>query len=272
MISIRDLQILALHGWQDLSSHALQGWHDIPNLALHGWQDLSDRALQGWHAVPDLALQGLQIVWINLLLSGDNAVVIALACRALDKRRRKWAIAGGSIVAIGLRIVLTFFLVALLGFPFVKLLSGTLLLWIALRLLRDENGEHQVAAAGSIWEAVRTIAIADVVMSLDNVVAVAAAAKGSIPLIVFGIALTIPLIVFGSTLILSLLQRFPILVLAGAALLGWVAGNVMSTDPLVADNFGHPPGGLELWFEAALAAGVLAIAGTLRLARHRTTN
>ena len=190
-------------------------------------------SLPSAHELAVSALPGLQIVWINVLLSGDNAVVIALACRRLDRRRRTWAILGGSIVAVALRIVLTFFVVALLVLPYLKLLSGVLLLWIGIDLLRTHHSE-EVDAAGSIWGAVRTIAVADVVMSLDNVVAVAAAAKNSVPLIVFGIALSVPLIIFGSTLILLLLRRFPVLVVLGAALLGWVAGEIIAVDPALA--------------------------------------
>ncbi len=184
-------------------------------------------------AASDLALKGLQILWINLLLSGDNAVVIALACRGLDGRRRAWAIFGGAGLAVGLRIVLTVFVVAMLGLPYVKLIGGALLLWIAFDLLRARD-LAEVAAARSIWGAIRTIAVADIVMSLDNVVAVAAAAKNSVPLIVFGVALSVPLIVFGSTLILGAMRRFPILVVAGAVLLGWIAGGMVAADPLVA--------------------------------------
>ncbi len=227
-------------------------------------------ALPSAHEISTFALPGLQIVWINILLSGDNAVVIALACRGLDRRRRTWAILGGSSVAVALRIILTFFVVTMLGLPYVKLLSGILLFWIAVDLLRDrESG--RVEAAGSIWGAVRTIALADVVMSLDNVVAVAAAANNSIPLIVFGIALSVPLIIFGSTFILLLLRRFPVLVIAGAALLGWVAGEIMAADPLLSKEL---PDEFKGWAGAGGAILVLLIAATFwtvrRLTRPRT--
>ena len=215
-----------------------------------------------------LALQALQIVWINILLSGDNAVVIALACRGLEARRRRWAILGGSAVAVAMRIVLTFFVVTLLGLPYLKLASGLLLLWIAFDLLRSHD-DKEVAAAGSIWGAVRTIAIADAVMSLDNVVAVAAAARNSVPLIVFGIAVSVPLIVWGSTLILTLLKRFPILVVAGAALLGWVAGEIMASDPIWDALPGDLPPRFELMGSVAGAVLILLVAGGLRLWRGR---
>ena len=219
--------------------------------------------------VPTLAILGLQIIWINILLSGDNAVVIALACRDLEKRQRRWAVLAGSVVAIGLRIVFTIFIVELLALPFVKLVSGVLLLSIALGLLRSRAKPKTIAAASSIWTAVRTIALADAVMSLDNVVAVAAAAKNSLPLIVFGIVVSVPLIIFGSTLMLRLLSRFPILVVAGAALLGWVSGEIMATDPALERWLGPLPDNLDLFAAAGGAALILVVAGAMRLQRQR---
>ena len=223
------------------------------------WEPMSD--------ISTLVLQGLQIVWINILLSGDNAVVIALACRGLEGRRRRWGILAGSLAAVGLRILFTFFVVELLRLPYVKIVSGVLLLWIALQLLTQNVHGKDVRASPSIWGAVRTIAVADAVMSLDNVVAVAAAAKNSVPLITFGIVVSVPLIVFGSTLILSLLNRFPLLVVAGAALLGWVAGGMMASDPALARWFAPLPVALELWAACAGAALILLVAGGRRLLR-----
>lgn len=214
-----------------------------------------------------LVLQGLQIVWINILLSGDNAVVIALACRGLDARRRKWGVLAGSLAAVALRIIFTFFVVELLRLPYVKLFSGMLLFWIALQLLMQNSNDKDVKASTSIWGAVRTIAVADAIMSLDNVVAVAAAAKNSVPLITFGIVVSVPLIVFGSTLVLSLLNRFPILIVAGAALLGWVAGEIMVSDSALRVWFGPLPESTELWAALAGAGLMLVVAGGLRLFR-----
>ncbi len=215
-----------------------------------------------------LAVQGLQIVWINVLLSGDNAVVIALASRSLEATRRRWAVAIGSLAAVALRIAFTVFIVALLRLPYVKLVSGLLLLWIAIRLLLSESEGKEVAAAASIWGAVRTIALADAVMSLDNVVAVAAAARNSLPLIVFGIALSVPLIIFGSTLILVLLKRYPLLVVAGAALLGWVAGEMIATDPTLAERLDQLLAPRTGVFAAATGAAlILEVAAVLRLTR-----
>ncbi|WP_029355535.1 TerC family protein [Bosea sp. 117] len=176
----------------------------------------------------------LQIIWIDLLLSGDNAVVIALACRSLPEKQRKWGILLGAAAAVGLRIVFALAVSYLLGVPFLKVLGGVLLFWIAIKLILDEEGgEHHVESADSLWKAVRTIAIADAVMSLDNVVAIAAAARGHAELFIFGLLLTIPLIIFGSQLILKLIARFPILVWAGAALLGWIAGEMLVSDKVV---------------------------------------
>ena len=164
--------------------------------------------------------------------------------------------------------MLTGFVVAMLGLPYVKLIGGALLLWIAFDLLRARD-LHEVAAGGTIWGAIRTIAVADIVMSLDNVVAVAAAAKNSFPLIVFGIALSVPLIVFGSTLILRAMRRFPLLVVAGAVLLGWIAGGMIAADPLVAHGLAHAPLDPGLLAEIAGAVLVLAAALVLRLVRRR---
>ena len=219
--------------------------------------------------LPTLAFQGLQIIWINILLSGDNAVVIALACRSLQGSQRKWAVLIGSLAAVILRLVFTIFIVELLKLPYVKLASGLLLIWIAFDLLRTEAGEKDIKASSSIWGAVRTIALADAIMSLDNVVAVAAAAKNSLPLITFGIVVSVPLIIFGSTLMLKLLTRFPVLVVAGAVLLGWVAGEILIADEALDRWFGPLPDHIDLFASAGGAMLVLAIAGILHLMRRR---
>jgi len=175
----------------------------------------------------------LQIIWIDLLLSGDNAVVIALACRSLPEKQRKWGILLGAGAAVALRIVFAMVVTVLLGVPFLKVVGGLLLFWIAIKLVTDNAGDaHEVEASDSLFKAVRTIAIADAVMSLDNVVAIAAAARGHFELFIFGLLLTIPLIIFGSQMLLKLLTRFPILIWAGAALLGWIAGEMLVGDPM----------------------------------------
>ncbi|MGR7995318.1 TerC family protein [Xanthobacter sp. ZOL 2024] len=182
----------------------------------------------------------LQVVWIDLLLSGDNAVVIALACRSLPKSQRTWGIILGAGAAVVLRILFALAVSLLLGIPFLKIVGGLLLLWIALKLATDGDGDaHEVKAADTLFKAVRTIAIADAVMSLDNVVAIAAASRGHPELFIFGLLLTIPLIVFGSQILLRLLTRFPLLIWAGAALLGWIAGEMLVGDALSLQGLAH---------------------------------
>jgi len=179
----------------------------------------------------------LQIVWINILLSGDNAVVIALAARSLPPKRQKQAIMIGSGAAIVMRVALTLVAAQLLELPWLKMLGAALLLYIGVTLVLPEDeseGEGGESSAG-MMTAVRTILIADLVMSLDNVIAVAAAAKGSTLLLVVGLAMSIPLVVFGSTLLLKVIERFPVIVWLGAALLGFIAGEIVVGDPALAD-------------------------------------
>ena len=184
---------------------------------------------------PQFWLAVLEIIMINILLSGDNAVVIALACRNLTRRQRRRGMFWGVLGAIVLRIVLTFFAMSLLANPYLKLIGGALLLWIGVKLIaEEEGGEHDVKASDRLLAAVWTIIVADLVMSLDNVMGVAAAAKGSGPLIVFGLIVSIPIVVLGSQVIMRLTARFPILVLAGGGLLGYIAGEMMVEDPAVA--------------------------------------
>ena len=178
-----------------------------------------------------MGIQALKIIWINILLSGDNAIVIALACRALPPRQRFWGIILGAGAAVLLRVFFTVILQYVLELPWLKLVGGILLLWIAIKLLtQDEPEETDIHGSDNLWGAVRTVAIADIVMSLDNVLAIAAAAKGNTGLIIFGLAISIPLIVAGATLIMALLTRYPVLVWAGAALLGWIAGELIVDD------------------------------------------
>ncbi len=173
-----------------------------------------------------------KIIWINILLSGDNALVIALACRGLEPRQRMWGMILGAGVAVGLRIIFTFIVASLLALPYLKLVGGIALLVIAAKLLVPEKHEEDnVQAAQHLWAAVKIVAVADIIMSLDNVIAVAAAANGSVVLLVLGLLISIPMIVAGAALIMALLDRVPALVWFGAALLGWVAGEVIATDP-----------------------------------------
>jgi YjbE family integral membrane protein len=202
----------------------------------------------------------LQIIWIDILLSGDNAVVIALACRSLPVRQRRITIWLGATAAIALRVIFTLSVAQVLALRFVKIISGAVLIVIAIRLIEEEDSAKEVEPLQSIWASVRIIVVADVAMSLDNAVAIAAAAKGSAVLILVGLALSIPLIVYGSTLVLGLLTRFPALVWAGAAMLGWVAGEIICLDPDL-PAWSARLSNFESWFWASGgAAFVLAAA------------
>jgi len=185
---------------------------------------------------PGFWLAVVQIIWIDVLLSGDNAVVIALACRKLPPGQRMWGIVLGTLVAITLRVAFTGIVTQLMTMPYVKLMGGALLFWIAVKLLGgEENGRTgEIEAVDNLWHAIRIVAIADVVMSLDNIIAVAAVARGSYALLMFGLAVSIPLIMAGAALVIALLERFPVIVWAGAALLGWIAGEIIASDPLFA--------------------------------------
>jgi len=224
---------------------------------------------------PQFWISVLQIIWINVLLSGDNAIVIALACRGLPARQRLWGMTLGTVVALILRLIFAGIISTLMLLPYVKVVGGLALLWIAVKLLvPEEEGDDSSHASDSLWRAVKLIAIADVVMSLDNVIAVAAAAEGNFALLVFGLGISIPAIVAGANIIMAMLNYFPIIVWAGAALLGWIAGDVIATDPTVADyasTFGAGvPGKVEI--ALAVAGAVLTVAlgylGRARVARH----
>jgi len=182
---------------------------------------------------PQFWIAVLQIIAIDILLGGDNAIVIALACRNLPERQRKLGIFWGVFGAVGLRVVLTVFAVSLLSIPYLKIIGGLLLLWIGIKLiLPEEGGEgHEIDASDSLVGAIKTIIVADFVMSLDNVIAVAAAAKDSWLLIVFGLLVSIPIIVWCSQIILRLMERFPWIITLGGALLGYIAGSMMIRDP-----------------------------------------
>lgn len=175
-----------------------------------------------------------KIIWINVLLSGDNALVIALACRGLHPRQRVWGMVIGAGIAVVLLILFTGIVATLMVLPYLKLIGGLALLAIAAKLLVPEDGGDDVTEGTSLWHAVRIVVIADIVMSLDNVIAVAAAANGQLPLLVLGLAVSIPMIVAGAALIMMILDRMPILVWLGAALLGWIGGDVIATDPAIA--------------------------------------
>ena len=174
-----------------------------------------------------------KIIWINVLLSGDNALVIAMACRGLAPRQRLWGMVIGAGIAVVLLIAFTGIVAKLMVLPYLKLVGGLALLVIAAKLLVPEDEGDDVTAGTSLWHAIRIVVIADIVMSLDNVIAVAAAANGQLSLLILGLAVSIPMIIAGAALIMMVLDRFPILVWLGATLLGWIAGEVIATDPAV---------------------------------------
>src|SRR3979411_604166 len=173
----------------------------------------------------------LKIIGVNIILSGDNAVVIAVAARSLPATQQKQAIFWGAGAAIVLRILLTLFAVALLALPWLKLVGSLLLFWIGVKLLIPEDDDPDIKAHEHLMSAIKTILVADLVMSLDNVIAVAAAAGGSVVLLVLGLAISIPLVIFGATLLVTLMDRFPVIITIGAGLIGWVAGEMLVTDP-----------------------------------------
>jgi YjbE family integral membrane protein len=212
----------------------------------------------------------LKIIWINIILSGDNAVVIALAARSLPPHQQTKAVLFGSGAAVVLRILLTVVAAKLLALPYLQIVGGLLLLWIGVQLLGDEDEEEgETKEYGSLTAAVRTILIADLVMSLDNVIAVAAAAKGSMTLLILGLAISIPLVIFGSTLMIKLMERFPIIVVLGAGLIGWVGGETIVSDVALKDFLGAQP-----WLHyagAAVGAAIVVGVGKALQSRGRIT-
>jgi YjbE family integral membrane protein len=210
---------------------------------------------------PTFWLSVLQIIWVNILLSGDNAVVIALACRGLPPRERLWGMVIGAGFASILLIIFTIAVSKLLTLPYLKLVGSIALLWIAIKLLAPQahDAEDTPEAAEDLWRAVKVVVVADIIMSLDNVVAVAAVAHGAYVLLVVGLAVSIPMVIAGSAIILALLERFPILVWGGAAILGWVAGEIFSSDPAVLSAFsGFSPDRVALVAEVVGAVFVVA--------------
>jgi len=204
-----------------------------------------------------------QIIMIDILLGGDNAVVIALACRKLEPRQRLTGILWGTAGAILMRVVLIFFALQLLDIPFLKVVGAVLLLWIGFKLLLPDDGHHgNISAGSSVWAAVKTILIADFVMSLDNVIAIAGAAQNAhadhqMGYVIFGLLLSVPIIIWGSTLVLKLIDRFPVVVVVGAGLLGWIAGGMLITDVFVVNQFGQPDTAIKIAAEVVGAALVI---------------
>ena len=224
---------------------------------------------------PGFWLAVLQIIWIDVLLSGDNAVVIALACRKLPPRQRIWGVVLGTIVAITLRIIFAGLVTTLMKMAYLKLVGGVLLLWIAVKLLGPEenNKNSAVEPVDNLWRAIRIVAIADLVMSLDNVIAIAAVAERfeaphSYALLMFGLAVSIPLIMAGAALVMAVLERFPVVVWAGAALLGWIAGEIIAKDPLFTANL-DPDTAHRVWMIGAALGAAFVVATGLVLRRLR---
>jgi YjbE family integral membrane protein len=220
-------------------------------------------------ATPQFWVAVGQIIVIDILLAGDNAVVIALACRNLPPELQKRGVFWGVAGAIALRIVLTVFAGALLMLPWLRILGALALLWIGVKLLlpQDEGG-HEIEGRSDLWGAVRTVIVADFVMSLDNVIAVAGAAKGNVPLLIFGLVVSIPLVAAGSKIVLRLIERYPVVVTLGGALLGWIAGELVASDPGIAVTMAKLPSWSGYAFAAAGALFVVVTARVLDR-RHR---
>ena len=218
----------------------------------------------------DWCLAILSIVLIDIVLAGDNAVVIALAVRRLEKKERLWGIVIGSGMAVVLRVGLTFVAAQLLAINYVKLIGGLLIVWIAVQLLLENtDGTEGKGEARNLWHAVWLITVADITMSLDNVLAVAGASKGSFGLLLFGLGLSIPLVVFTSNLLAKLMDRYPVIIYVGSALLGKVGGSMIMTDQLIVSAFDPEPWLIHA-IEGLLAIGVILVALALRRARRKS--
>ena len=229
---------------------------------------LAFTSAENLHTPLDWAWAIVSIVLIDIVLAGDNAVVIALAVRTLPPKQRLMGIALGSGVAVVLRVGLTFVAARLLAISYIKLVGGLLILWIAVKLLLDNTGEKAHGKeAGGIWQAVWLILVADITMSIDNVLAVAGASKGSFALLLFGLGLSIPLVVFTSNLLARLMDRYPVIIYLGSALLGKVGGEMIMTDRLIMENF-HPAAWLIHSVEGLLAGGVILVAVLWRRGRR----
>jgi YjbE family integral membrane protein len=219
-----------------------------------------------------------KIIGVNIVLSGDNAVVIALAARSLPPKQQKQAVLWGAGAAVVLRILLTFVAAEALKWPWLKLVGAALLLWIGVKMLIPEDSGEDVSASDNLIAAVKTILIADLVMSLDNVIAVAAAAGGSTTLLILGLAISIPLVIFGATMLIKVMERWPVIITIGAGLIGFVAGEMAVTDPAIAgwvkDTFAHVNdrpvlGGLSLELLCGLIGAAFVVAVGLWFAKRK---
>ncbi len=222
-------------------------------------------------SVSQLFVDGLSIVLIDLLLAGDNALVIAMAVRALPERQRKIAIGCGAAAAVLLRAGLTIVAAQLLNVEFLKMIGGALVIWIAVKVLSDAGAEHkEIPARGRLLHAIWLIVVADITMSIDNVLAVAGAARGSTPMIIFGLAVSIPLVVFSSNLIATLMDRYPVIVYLGGAILGRVGGEMIMTDPFVERTL-HPSQAMTWAVDGIAIAAILVIGKFLGRKRNSVT-
>jgi len=225
----------------------------------------------GVNTQPQFWISVLQIIWINVLLSGDNAIVIALACRSLPPKQRLYGMVLGTGVALAMRLLFAGVVSTMMLLPYVKIVGGLAVLWSAVKLLMpDGNSDDDAHSSDNLWRAVQLIAVADVVMSLDNVIAVAAAADGSFALLVFGLGISIPAIVAGANIIMAMLNYFPLVMWGGAALLGWIGGDVIASDPVVVDyaaSFGSAvPGKVKL---VCAIVGMVGTVGVCLISRAR---
>jgi YjbE family integral membrane protein len=217
-----------------------------------------------------------QIILIDILLGGDNAVVIALACRKLPPKQRTQGIIWGTVGAIGLRVVLIFFALTLLAIPYLKIVGAILLVWIGIKLLvpEEEDAHGNIQASDKLWAAVKTVIVADLVMSVDNVIAIAGAAESAggdhkMPLVIFGLLVSIPIIVWGSQLVIKLMDRYPVIITAGGMLLGWIAGTMAVSDPAVIGYMPSTPAdkpGMPAEVSAAVRYGAGIVGALLVLA------
>ncbi|MBS0424274.1 MAG: TerC family protein [Proteobacteria bacterium] len=216
---------------------------------------------------PQFWVAVLQIIAIDIVLGGDNAVVIALACRRLPEQQRKLGIFWGVFGAIALRVVLIFFALNLLTMPYLKIVGAILLVWIGIKLLQPEaEGSHEIDASTTLIGAIKTIIVADAVMSLDNVIAIAGAAKDDIGLVVFGLVVSVPIIVWGSQMVLRVMDRYPVTIAIGAGLLGWIAGDMAVTDVITKEWVSSEAKYLQ-WIAPASVALLVIVAGKMLAAR-----
>jgi YjbE family integral membrane protein len=225
----------------------------------------------GVNLQPQFWISVLEIIWINILLSGDNAVVIALACRTLPAKQRMAGMVFGTAMALVLRLIFASVVSTLMVLPYTKIVGGLALLWIGAKLLAPPGGSGEgTAPSDSVWRAVKLIALADVVMSLDNVIAVAAAAGGNVALLIFGLGISIPAIVAGANVVMAMLTYFPLTIWAGAALLGWIAGDVIASDTVLVDYTASLGPGIHEKTKIALAVvGVATVLGAELIRRAR---